>query len=76
MRVMLASLLLALASIGCAGSDRDRAWVLSRLEDRGLATSGNENVEAMLVGELDETEVAYVALARSPRFQVELARIG
>ena len=75
MSTVLASLLIVFASVGCAGSDRDRAWVLSRLEDRGMTTAGGERVDAPIAGELDETDVSAVALARSPRFQAELARI-
>lgn len=67
--------LLCVVLVGCAGSDRDRAWVRASLETRGLGTSGSEDTDALLADGLDETEVATVALERSPRFLAELARV-
>lgn len=60
---------------GCASSDRDRSWVAHALADRGLTTAGDEDLDAYLEGGVDETEVAPIALAESPRFRSELARI-
>ncbi|MFO0708690.1 MAG: TolC family protein [Sandaracinus sp.] len=75
------ALALALAAtIGCAGSDRDRRWVSAALEARGFdargleGTSGGE--EVVRVGAvLDETDVAALALAASPTYRAELTRI-
>jgi cobalt-zinc-cadmium efflux system outer membrane protein len=70
----LVALAIAVASAGCATSDRDRRWVEERLEERGV-TSGDEDVERLVADGIDETEVSRIALARSPRFHAELARI-
>lgn len=74
LRALLLGGLFALAS-GCASSDRDRSWVAHALADRGLTTAGDEDLEAYLDDGVDETEVAPIALALSPRFRSELARI-
>lgn len=74
---MVARTLVSLAcvlALGCAGSDRDRAWVVRALADRGF-TSGGEDALDRLEGGVDEEDAVAIALATSPTYAADLARI-
>lgn len=73
---LVALCLVGAGATGCASSDRDRAWVGRALEERGLpATSGGDDVLALTEDGVDEREVVAIALARSPSYRAELARV-
>lgn len=70
-----AALVAMLAFMGCAQPSRDRTWVHDELVERtghGFETSGGET---STTGPLDEDEAVALALAHSPRFAADLARL-
>lgn len=66
-------------ALGCAHSDRDRAWVTRSLKEHGAPTgagdAGATSSHSALSDGLDEDEAAAMALRLNPTFQAELARI-
>ncbi|MEY4576498.1 MAG: hypothetical protein RL701_1201 [Pseudomonadota bacterium] len=62
-------------ALSCATSDRDRAWVRHALAARGTQTAGANDLAARSRDGLDEDDAVATALARSPVYQADLARI-
>lgn len=62
-------------ALGCAGSNRDRAWVTNELSDRGFTSSGGDDALDRLAGGVDEDDAVAIALASSPTYAADLARI-
>lgn len=66
----------ALVFTGCADSSRDRAWIADELARRGASSAGDESdTERRLASGLDEDDVVAIALANSPAYRIELARL-
>jgi cobalt-zinc-cadmium efflux system outer membrane protein len=65
--------------VGCAGSNRDRAWVTRSLAEHGAGplpgAASASSLQQRLADGLDETEVVALALALSPAYRAELTRI-
>lgn len=64
----------SVALVGCASSDRDRAWIARALEGRGVTAGGEDALERLEDG-ADEDDVIALALAHSPTYRADLARI-
>lgn len=66
------------AACSCAGSDRDRAWVMRDLHrrlDGRSAQLRKLSLQARMSDGIDEDDVVAIALEHNPTYQIDLARI-